>query len=108
VLSLRATYGVSYYTGKAKEMCKPVLAHHQSRIYPDYPSDLMLKCQSSATWRKPSFRESQSDIFETSNMQAGASLSPVSDISGLSIRSDAQVGGFAAIRREPSFRESHS
>jgi hypothetical protein len=42
-----ATSGMSYYSAKAKEMCKPVLAHHQSRIYPDYPFDLMLKSGSS-------------------------------------------------------------
>jgi hypothetical protein len=28
-------------------MCKPVLAYHQSRIYPDYPLDLMLKLKGS-------------------------------------------------------------
>jgi hypothetical protein len=42
-----ATSGVTYYSGKANNMCKPVLAYHQSWIYPDYPFDLMLKSESS-------------------------------------------------------------
>jgi hypothetical protein len=38
--------GITYYSGKANEICKPVLARYESRIYPDYPLDFMLKSES--------------------------------------------------------------
>jgi hypothetical protein len=61
------TSGILYFSGKPYEKCKPVPAHLQSRIYPDYPYDLMLKSEST---QRSSFREYPKWIVKESVIEA--------------------------------------